>query len=568
MRKFYSKIKSFFTDDSRKIKKNDFIIMGVMVLLYGILSFANLGTLKNPQTFLTFELAGNEATLEIDGGETEISKIRHFSGVEEGSYLLLGSTDGVSYTEISVIDEEYSFSWYDNYLDNVKLKYLKIVAKEDGKSIGEIGLYDKYGEKVKLKSEYERSRLLIDEAESIPAFIDHTNSMYFDEIYFAKSAYQYIHGIPTTEWVHPPLGKLLQMIPILFLGMTPFAYRLMGNIAGILMIPVLYIFAKNMFKNRKYALLAGSLMMFDTFHFAQTRMGTVDSFLVLFMMISALFMYKYLLLDKYDSIKPKLKYLLLSGLFFGLATCVKWTGLYLGLGLAIMFFGKLIRDYFKDKKISGQYKKIIPWCVLTFVLIPVIIYILSYFIFPNVYPREVNSFSALITQIKEMFSYHSGLEDTHPFSSKWYTWPVMLKPVWYYTSSIGEGLKSTIVGIGNPAIWWVGILGALYTLISAIKSKKLENVFLIVMMLALFLPYAFIGRVMFMYHYFPVLPFLMLGIVALLKFLHEKFKNIWIIGIYIAVVIILFGWFYPVVSGSSMPETYIDSLKWLSTWYF
>ena len=60
----------------------------------------------------------------------------------------------------------------------------------------------------------------------------------------------------------------------------------------------------------------------------------------------------------------------------------------------------------------------------------------------------------------------------------------------------------------------------------------------------------------------------MLGIVALLKFLHEKFKNIWIIGIYIAVVIILYGWFYPVVSGSSMPETYIDSLKWLSTWYF
>ena len=27
------------------------------------------------------------------------------------------------------------------------------------------------------------------------------------------------------------------------------------------------------------------LMMFDTFHFAQTRMGTVDSFLGLFMMI-------------------------------------------------------------------------------------------------------------------------------------------------------------------------------------------------------------------------------------------------------------------------------------------
>lgn len=568
MKKFYGKIRTFFSDDSRKIKKNDLIIMGVMVLLYGILSFANLGTVKNPQTFLTFEMEGNEATLEIDGGVTEISKIRHFSGVEEGSYLLLGSTDGINYTEITSINEEYSFSWYDNNLDNVKIKYLKIIANEDGRSIGEVMLYDKYGEKVKLKSEYERSRLLIDEADVVPAYINYTNSMYFDEIYFAKTAYQYVNGIQAMEWVHPPLGKLIQMIPILFFGMTPFAYRLMGNIAGILMIPVLYIFAKTMFKNRKYALLAGSLMMFDTFHFAHTRMGTVDSFLVLFMMASALFMYKYLLLDKYDGIKQKLKYLLLAGLFFGLATSVKWTGLYFGLGLAIMFFGKFIIDYLKDKKISVQYKKIIPWCVLTFVVFPVIIYMLCYFLFPNVYPRHVTSISALINQIKDMFAYHSGLQDSHPFSSMWYTWPIMLKPVWYYTSSIGTGLKSTIVGIGNPAIWWVGILGAMYTFISAIKTKKLENIFLIVMMLALFIPYAFIGRVMFLYHYFPVLPFLMLAIVALLKFLHEKFKNVWVIGIYIAIVIILFGWFYPVVSGSSMPETYIDSLKWLSTWYF
>lgn len=568
MRKFYRKIKSFFSDESRKLKKNDFIIMGVMVLLYGILSFYNLGTTKSPQTFLTFDLAGNEATLEVDGDAVEISKIRHFSGVEEGSYLLLGSVDGEVYTDISTIDEEYSFSWYDDNLDNVKLKYLKIVSQEDGKSIGEIQLYDKYGDKVKLKSEYERSRLLIDEEDCVPVFIDNTNSMYFDEIYFAKSAYQYVNNLQVMEWVHPPLGKLIQMLPILIMGMSPFAYRLMGNIAGILMIPVLYIFAKTMFKNRKYATLAGCLMMFDTFHFAQTRMGTVDSFLVLFMMLSGLFMYKYLLLDKYDSIKPKIKYLFFSGLFFGLATCVKWTGLYLGLGLAIMFFAKLIIDTVKDKKLSKQYKKIMPWCVLVFVLIPVVIYLISYFAFPNVYPREVNSISSLIDQIKDMFLYHSTLDDTHPFSSKWYTWPIMLKPVWYYTSSIGTNLRSTIVGIGNPAIWWVGILGALYTLVSAIKSKKLENVFLIVMMLSLFIPYAFIDRCMFLYHYFPVIPFMMLAIVALLKFIHEKTKNIWVIGIYVAIVIMLFGWFYPVVSGSYMPEGYIESLKWLSTWYF
>ena len=60
--------------------------------------------------------------------------------------------------------------------------------------------------------------------------------------------------------------------------MAPFYWRLMGNIAGIIMIIVMYLFGKEMFKKRKYALIAALLMTFDTFHFAQTRMGTIDSF--------------------------------------------------------------------------------------------------------------------------------------------------------------------------------------------------------------------------------------------------------------------------------------------------
>ncbi len=484
-----------------------------------------------------------------------------------GNYTLLGSIDGETYTEITKMEDSSVFLWSDTEL-NTTLQYLKIVSEQGGSYIGEVQLYDQYGEKIQTVAATETSKTLVDEASTVPGVISYMNSTYFDEIYFARSAYEYIHNIQVLEWVHPPVGKLIQMIPILFLGMNTFAYRLMGNIAGILMIPVLYCLAKTMFKNRKYAVLAGILMAFDTFHFAQTRLGTVDSFLVLFIMLSALFMYKYLLLDKYDSIKPKLRNLFLAGLFFGLATCVKWTGLYFGLGICLMFFGKLLLDYQKDKKISKQYIKIIACCVLFFVVVPVIMYATSYLCFPNVYPRQVNSISAIFDQIKDMYAYHSGLQDGHDFASKWYTWPIMQRPVWYYVAYPSTGLKSTIVAIGNPAIWWVGIVAAIYTFIASIRTKKLEYTFLIVLMLSMWLPYAFIGRVMFLYHYFPVLPFLMLAIVAFLKYLSEKFKNIWITVSYIAIVIILFAWFYPVVSGSVMPETYIESLKWLSTWVF
>ena len=70
-------------------------------------------------------------------------------------------------------------------------------------------------------------------------------------------------------------------------------------------------------------------------------------------------MYKYLLLNKKDDIHLKVFYLSLSGLFFGLSICVKWTGFYLGLGICILFFIKLIKEIISDKKISKDNIKII-----------------------------------------------------------------------------------------------------------------------------------------------------------------------------------------------------------------
>ena len=446
---------------------------------------------------------------------------------------------------------------------------MKIISKNEGSYIGEIQLYDNYGNKIELTAESETAKLLIDEKDTVPATISYLNSTYFDEIYFARSAYEYVHGIPTVEWVHPPLGKLIMAIPVLLFGMSTFAYRLMGNIAGILMIPVIYALAKNLFKNRKWAILAGLLMMFDCFHFAQTRMGTVDSFLVLFIMLSALFMYKYIVLENDAKLKTKLVNLFLSGLFIGCAIATKWTGFYAGLALAIVFFANIIyRNVGKGKEKDKDLGKIILSCFVFFVGIPLLIYVLSYLLFPIVYPGKVEGISGLIKQTQDMYTYHSTLEATHPFTSEWYTWPAMVKPVWYYVGYFGGGMKGTIVGIGNPAIWWFGIIASIFVLIMALLRRKREDWFILVFILATWLPYVFIGRIMFMYHYFPTLPFIMLAIVALIKFITEKIRNNSVYLFYVGVVILLFTYFYPVISGMITSEKYIETIRWLSSWYF
>ena len=615
-------------EETKKITKLDIKLLVLLLLVTGFLTFYKLGSFKNPQTFHTFYNSGESVDLELNTKEAQdISIIRYFNGAETGSYTVLGSNDGVNFKSITDFESKSAFAWEDVVVDG-NFKYVSIQANSEYTTLGEIQLYDKYGNKVFLKETSEQGKLLIDESDTVPVKISYLNSTYFDEIYFATSGYQYAHGLTAMEWVHPPLGKLIIALPVLIFGMNTFSYRLMGAIAGLLMIVVMYILAKRLFKSTKWAMFAGLLMAFDNFRFAQTRMATVDSFLVLFILLAVLFMKDYLDLDKDAKLSIKRRKLLLSGLFIGCSIATKWTGLYAALGLAIVLFIHLFKqtESKKNAKIITSQRvvillgfltlipiiiyyltlflipkstnlilalyyitisllaviyiitklikrdksliKILILCLIAFILIPLIIYLTSYILFPNVACYVNDGIKGIINQIKEMYNYHSKLTDTHPFQSVWYQWPIMYKPVWLYTGNLSGNMASVIVGIGNPFIWWFGVLTTIITLIRTFIKKEQENILIIVMIMCTFLPYALINRAMFMYHYFPTLPFVMLTIVSFMKYITEKTKTNMYLKFYIALVIVAFFVFYPITSGMVTTTDYVNSLKWLSSWIF
>jgi len=558
----------------KKLEKKDVIIIFIITILYAIVSFINLGSLEAPQTFWHVENENEYIILQLE--ETNVNKIRHYTGARFGAYKIYISNDGQNFTDLIDLEQTNVFSW--NELDlNAEFEYLKIVGKTEDSYLGDIALYNEKGQIIKTTAINEDANLIIDETELVPNEITFMNNTYFDEIYHPRTAYEYIHGLNVYEWTHPPLGKILMSIPIIILGMCPFAFRLMGNLAGILMIPTIYVFAKNMFKERRYAILAAIIMACDNFHFAQTRLATVDSFLVLFIMLAFLFMYKYIILTENDKIKTKLKMLFFSGLFMGCAIATKWTGLFAAMGLAIIFFANFIKTNvvkniefskkgikvnFRDNKWSKESTIIIISCVAFFVIIPIILYCVCYI--PD---KNVNSIKDIWNLQIKMYKYHSELKDGHPFTSNWYTWFIMKTPVWYYVKDIGAGLSSTISGIGNPIIWWTGIAGMLYVLIKGIIKSDSKSWFIIIEICSALLPYLTISRIMFLYHYFPVLPFMMLSIVLLIKDIEKKLKfKIYII--YIVIIVAVFIYFYPIVSGATVPIEYIQGTKWLDTWYY
>ncbi len=534
--------------------KKDYLILSIILISCTILSFINLGSFTNPNTFI--DINKNEEILVELKYKTYVNKIKLFTGNKASQVDILLSEDNTSYDKEVSIDTS-AFAWYEEKLSKT-VKYLRIIPNEST-SLGEIALYDNSLNKIlinKITLNNKKINVLTDEEETVPKQISYMNSSYFDEIYFARTAFEYSRGLRAYEWVHPPLGKLIQAIPLKITHiMAPFYYRLMGNIAGILMILLMYLFGKKLFKNTLYASFSSLLMAFDTFHFAQTRMGTVDSFLVLFIMLSFYFMYNYISGEKEN------RNLFLSGLFFGMATCTKWIGLYAGCALAVIFFTHII----KNKKIN---LKIILKGIAFFVIIPLILYIGCYFIYPNVEWFGDFSIKEVFDQAIRMFNYHANLKEGHFFSSMYYTWPLSYKPVWYYSSDISPNLHAGITGVGNIVIWWIGIGAFLYLLVKLFKKKDKNSFFILTSIIFTFLPFVFISRAMFLYHYFAILPFMMLAVSNLFFDISKRIKHNYLTYIYLAGVIIFFIIYYPAVSGIYMPNNYFQFIKIFSSWYF
>lgn len=547
-------IKKFLYEDNIRFNKNDFLSIFIIIFIYGLVSFINLGNYNSPQTFYSAKKNEN-IVFELEKYD-KVDFIMLFNGYDNSKYQVYASMNNRDFYYIDEFNGKGSFAWDKRILSN-QVKYIRIKFIKDS-TLGEVAFYNEEGNYLAIKSVTNSNGELInelkDESDVVPTQISYMNSSYFDEIYFARTAYEYAHNIKTYEWTHPPLGKIIQMIPIVITNnFSPFTYRFMGNISGILMIFVMYLFGKKLFKYRKYAILCSLILCFDTFHFAQTRMGTVDSHLVLFILLAVYFMYEFIG-------EEKVRYLFLSGLMFALSISVKWTGFYGGLGLAIVYFLYL----FKNKKFNTEY--IVKGSVF-FVVIPLIIYCSIYLLFPNNLLYTNNLKNIKIEQ-KKMYIYHSRLEEGHAFSSKWYTWPFSYKPVWYHQEIYNSQVKETISGVGNLIIWIMSIFGIIYSFLKCILKKDKISLFLIIIFLSLWLPYAFIGRVMFLYHYFPALLFAILCLVNLLKDINEDYDCKYIIPIFLLLSIIFFIIYYPVVSGMPISREFVDKLDLFNLWCF
>ena len=543
--------------------RRDALALGIIVILYSAAAFYNLGDTEAPRSFHHFD--SNESVVIDLGNETQVDELMFYSGLNTGSYSLEYSPDGLNWTEVGEFSQSYTalFKWESPELyDGAEAvtRYIRLTASGDI-YLGELAV--KSGGAL---AEYAcDASELHDEQDIVPAYQTYLNSTYFDEIYHARTAFEHIEGVYPYEISHPPLGKLIIAAGIELFGMTPFGWRFSGTLFGVLMLPVLYIFLKRMFGGTAVPACGTAIFAFDFMHFTQTRIATIDTYAVFFILLMYLFMYLYIS-------GGRLRDLALSGVFFGIGAACKWTCLYAGAGLALIWLIYWIRNFR-----LREFIKNCLFCSVFFVLIPAAVYYLSYFPYGQASGLHgagmffTKDYADIVLQNQDfMFSYHSGVHSEHPYSSRWYQWIVDERPILYYLQYYSDGTRSSFGAFLNPVLCWAGLAATGICAYLAVFRRDRTSAFIVIGYLAQLLPWVFITRTTFEYHYFPASLFLVLAICRVFSIMQRNIKH-WRFNVYglAGLSCTLFVLFYPVLSGKTVNAELASALlKWLPSWPF
>jgi len=272
----------------------------------------------------------------------------------------------------------------------------------------------------------------------------------------------------------------------------------------------------------------------------QSRIAMTNIFAVLFQVSAALFILR-------AALRPRLSApdMLAAGLCLGLALSTRWTSLWAAgfLGLVLLAVRRL--RLIKPRELLLT--------LLAFAALPVGIYLLSYW----PWMRQGHELSELLPLQKAIWRYHADLRATHPYFSKWYTWPLLYRPTWYYFKQTGETIRG-IVAIGNPALWWASVPVTVWALVTGARDKDPRRLFSGLGFCALYVPWGISPRTLNYSHYlFEAIPYACLSLGELLDRVWDG-RGAPYARLYVGAAVFLFFFFLPFLIAIPIP----------ARWYF
>ncbi|MGH2405711.1 MAG: phospholipid carrier-dependent glycosyltransferase [bacterium] len=406
--------------------------------------------------------------------------------------------------------------------------------------------------------------------------LDTPSTMFFDEIYYAKAAQQILAGKEVTEErTHPPLSKLIIAAAIAVAGDDAFGWRIAPALAGTLLVLVVYSLAEALFGDRVIAALSALLVAVDGLVFVESRIAKPDIFLTLFLFGAFAAFWKYLR-SRLDTPDPPVdtspdphagiperrrasgrgvRWLYLAGFAAGCAIATKWTTVVPLSTIPVTML--ILRGWGRIAFPRADLRHV----VAAFTVVPAAVYLLTYI----PYFLLGHGVGEFVRHQISMYEFHATLTAPHPYQSRWSSWPLLLRPIWYEYQEVGPQVYRGILAIGNPLVWWASLPAFALIAARAVRLRAMPETFLAAGFAISYIQYAFITRALFLYHFLPALLFLIMALAAVLARIRARVGG----GVVLVFLVLAVGWvvaFYPVLSALPIHGPRYWRLMWFGTW--
>ena len=167
-----------------------------------------------------------------------------------------------------------------------------------------------------------------------------------------------------------------------------------------------------------------------------------------------------------------------------------------------------------------------------------------------------------------MFQYHANIVAEHPYSSRWYQWIVDMRPILYYLQFNPDGTRVRIAAFVSPLICWGGLLCIPLLLYIFIRRREAVALFLLIAYFSNLVPWMFISRLTFEYHYFAAAFFLipMLCYIFWVMEANTTHGKVFTI-VFTLTAMLLFVCFFPALCGLPVDGKLATKLLgWLPSW--
>lgn len=337
-------------------------------------------------------------------------------------------------------------------------------------------------------------------------------------------------------------------------------------------------------QRQTFVLLAGFFVAIDGLFITESRYALLNVYMVFLGLLGHWLWLQANVQEKNNEPVRGTVYRILAGVALGGAIAVKWNGL--GYVLSLLIWEAIAR------KIWQAAPRIIIRSLLTALICGLLIPALTYSLIwlPHLYLTG----ESLRGVHSSLLSFHRQLAALgHPACSRWFTWPLLIKPIAYWYETAGSQAY-TVNNLGNPALWWLsGAATALFFFkqFSDIASRLRRRLaapptvsspatarfgssnlstYWLIGYAANWLPWILVGRCTFIYLYMPAVVFSFMVLAWLLsEWIHSAPEggSSRMMGLAFIGVIILAALFWlPLSLGSPLSLESLQLRWWLKSW--